>query len=145
VEWQVLYIKLVGPCLEKECRPLVPIQPGEAVITGGHQLPNDCDIHCLGLVYGRDQPEDQLLANCYRKALQIAEDKKINYVAFPAISTAAFGFPTKEATKITSETISDVIPELNAVKTIRFVLFDDKDLEIHQDILSDLKALSNKK
>ncbi|MDZ7847015.1 MAG: macro domain-containing protein [Owenweeksia sp.] len=57
--------RAAGPGLEKECAPLAPIKPGEAVITGAHQLPNQYVIHCLGPVYGRDKPEDRLLANCY--------------------------------------------------------------------------------
>lgn len=52
-----------------ELRPLAPISPGEAVITGGHQLPNEYVIHCLGPVYGRDKPEDKLLAACCKKPL----------------------------------------------------------------------------
>jgi len=130
--------RAAGPGLEEECRPLAPIQPGEAVITGGHNLQNDYVIHCLGPVYGRDQPEDKLLADCYRHALEIAEDKKINSIAFPAISTGAFGYPTKDATKVAFETILDMISELKIVKTIRFVLFDDNDLKIHEGILSRL-------
>lgn len=130
--------RAAGPGLEKECRPLAPIQPGKAVITGGHNLQNDYVIHCLGPVYGKDQPEDELLADCYRHALEIAEDKKIDSIAFPAISTGAFGYPTKDAAKVAFETISDIISELEVVKTIRFVLFDDSDLKIHEDILSRL-------
>ncbi|MBZ9778976.1 macro domain-containing protein [Psychroflexus sp. CAK8W] len=130
--------RAAGPGLEEECRPLAPIQPGEAVVTGGHELLNDYVIHCLGPVYGRDQPEDELLANSYRNALEIAEDKKIDSIAFPAISTGAFGYPTKEAAKIAFETISNIIPELNTVKTIRFVLFDEDDLKIHAEELSQL-------
>ena len=65
--------RAAGPGLEKECRPLAPIQPGEAVITGGQNLPNKHVIHCLGPIYGKDAPADLLLANCYRHALGAAE------------------------------------------------------------------------
>src|SRR6056297_1235159 len=64
--------RAAGPGLEEECRPLAPIQPGEAVITGAHGLPNRAVIHCLGPVYGRDEPADELLAQCYRSALALA-------------------------------------------------------------------------
>lgn len=130
--------RAAGPGLEEECRPLAPIQPGEAVVTGGHELLNDYVIHCLGPVYGRDQPEDELLANCYRNALEIAEDKKIDSIAFPAISTGAFGYPTKDAAKIAFETILNMIPKLKAIKTIRFVFFNEDDLKIHAEELSQL-------
>lgn len=130
--------RAAGPGLEEECRPLAPIQPGEAVVTGGHELLNDYVIHCLGPVYGRDQPEDKLLASCYRIALEIAEKKEIDSIAFPAISTGAFGYPTKDAAKIAFETILNMIPKLKAIKTIRFVFFNEDDLKIHAEELSQL-------
>ncbi|SDG68129.1 macro domain-containing protein [Psychroflexus sediminis] len=127
-----------GSGLEKECRSLAPIEPGEAVITGGHNLPNQYVIHCLGPVFGRDKPEDQLLANCYKNALNISEEKGIESIAFPAISTGAFSYPTQKAAEVAIGTIRDMLPKLKAVKTIRFVLYDKKDLEIHENILSEL-------
>lgn len=130
--------RAAGPGLYDECRSLAPINPGEAVITGAHELPNDYVIHCLGPVYGRDQPEDKLLADCYRNALEISEEKKIDSVAFPALSTGAFGYPTKDAAKIAFETISEMLPKLQSVKKIRFVLYDKEDLDIHESIVSNL-------
>jgi O-acetyl-ADP-ribose deacetylase (regulator of RNase III) len=79
-----------GPGLEEETRPLAPIRPGEAVLTSGHMLPNRHLIHCLGPIYGRDEPSDALLSSCYREALRIAEREGLRSVAFPAISTGAF-------------------------------------------------------
>ena len=66
--------RAAGPQLARECAPLAPIEPGQAVLTGGHGLPNPHVIHCLGPVYGRDRPADRLLAECYRNALRLAED-----------------------------------------------------------------------
>ncbi len=77
--------RAAGPGLSEECRPLAPIEVGEAVITGGHNLPNRYVIHCLGPVYGRDKQESELLARCYRNALRLAEKHNINSIAFPAI------------------------------------------------------------
>lgn len=127
--------RAAGPGLEQECRPLAPIKPGEAVITGGHNLPNRFVIHCLGPVYGVDKPEDILLANCYRNALNLAEDHRISSIAFPAISTGAFGFPLKDATDIAFRTISEIIPNLRHVKHIRFVLHDQTALSVHEQYL----------
>jgi O-acetyl-ADP-ribose deacetylase len=62
--------RAAGPGLDEECRGFAPIEPGEAVITSGQQLPNRFVIHCLGPVYGRDEPSDRLLAACYRNALR---------------------------------------------------------------------------
>lgn len=129
--------RAAGPGLEQECRPLAPIKPGEAVITSGQNLPNQYVIHCLGPVYGHDKPEDRLLADCYKNALRLAEQNGIGSVAFPAISTGAFGFPLREATEIAFQTIADAIADLHTVKKIRFVLFSKADHEIHAKVLSE--------
>lgn len=126
--------RAAGPGLEEECRPLAPIKPGEAVITKAHNLPNDYVIHCLGPVYGRDKPEDKLLADCYRNALLLADKHKIPSVAFPAISAGAFGYPVEEAAAIAMDTVYKTIPELRHVKTIRIVLFGELDLQEFQKL-----------
>ena len=124
-----------GPGLEEECRPLAPINPGEAVITGAHKLENTFIIHCLGPVYGRDKPEDELLASCYRNALRLAEENKINSIAFPSISTGAFGYPVEEAAKVALSTIMEVIPSLRHVKLIRVVMFSKRDMDVYNELL----------
>ncbi len=130
--------RAAGPELEKESTPLGPIKPGEAVITGAHQLPNEYVIHCLGPVYDRDVPHDQLLANCYQNALDICEKKGIKSIAFPAISTGAFGYPPEEAAEVALRAIMKKMPSLKKVELIRMVLFGDKDLEIHQENMKKL-------
>jgi len=130
--------RAAGPGLEEECRPLAPIKPGEAVITGGHNLPNRYVIHCLGPIFGFDKPENKLLADCYRNALKLSEDYKIDSIAFPAISTGAFGYPVEEAAEVAFRTIIEIIPKLQHVKKIRFVLYSDSDLEIHEKTFSRL-------
>jgi O-acetyl-ADP-ribose deacetylase (regulator of RNase III) len=92
--------RAAGPGLEEETRPLAPIEPGEAVVTSGHDLPNSHVIHCLGPVYGRDEPSAELLASCYREALRLAEETGLESVAFPALSTGAFGYPMEEAARV---------------------------------------------
>jgi O-acetyl-ADP-ribose deacetylase (regulator of RNase III) len=83
--------RAAGPELQAEAVPLGPIRPGQAVITGGHRMPNPFVIHCLGPVYGVDTPSDGLLANCYRNALALADGRGRSSVAFPAISPGIFG------------------------------------------------------
>ncbi len=124
-----------GPALEEECRPLAPIRPGEAVITGGHNLPNRHVIHCLGPVYGRDNPSDELLADCYRNALLLAEKNHLFSVGFPAISTGAFGFPLEPAARIAVNTVAHEAPKLLSVKLVRFILFSRDDLAVFDRIL----------
>jgi len=130
--------RAAGPGLEEECRPLAPIKPGQAVITGGHNLPNKYVIHCLGPRWGIDKPEDKLLADCYRNALKLADERKIDSIAFPAISTGIFGYPVEEAAKVALNTIKEVIPTLKHVKKIRFVLHSDRDLMVHEKVLASL-------
>jgi len=130
--------RAAGPGLEKECIPLGPIRPGEAVISGGHNLPNAHVIHCLGPVYGRDKPSDLLLASCYRQALQLADQHGIARLGFPAISTGVFGYPLAEAAQVALRTIRDTAPTLEMVQLVRFVLFSDADLAVFDRALKDL-------
>lgn len=127
-----------GPELEKACRPKAPIQPGEAVITGAFNLPNDHVIHCLGPVYGRDKPEDKLLKACYENALSLAEENEISSIAFPAISTGAFGYPIKEAAEIALNTVNDYLVNLESIKKIRFVLYDQSDFQVYKEKLNEI-------
>lgn len=129
--------RAAGPELAEECRPMAPIRPGEAVISGGHNLPNDYVIHCLGPVYGSDKPEDKLLADCYRNALTVADEKQIDSIAFPAISTGAFGYPFDQAANISLKAVKETIQELHHVEVIRFVLFGESDYRIYVKKLED--------
>jgi O-acetyl-ADP-ribose deacetylase (regulator of RNase III) len=127
-----------GPGLYEECKPLAPIAPGEAVITSAHKLPNKYVIHCLGPVYGHDKPADKLLANCYKNVLKCSEEKQVKSLAFPAISTGVFGYPIKEATRISFNTILAEIPKLKHLQKLKFVLFSEADLEIYKAMLDDV-------
>ncbi len=129
--------RAAGQGLEEECRPLAPIKPGMAVVTGAHNLPNRFVIHCLGPVYGVDEPSDELLAACYRNALALADQKRIASLAFPSLSTGAFGFPMEPAARIAFQTILDEIPQLENVRHIRFVLFSEGDQKLHADVLAE--------
>jgi O-acetyl-ADP-ribose deacetylase (regulator of RNase III) len=116
-----------GKELEVACRPLAPINPGQAVITDAFNLSNDYVIHTLGPVYGRNHPEDKLLAACYRNSLLLADEKHITSVAFPAISTGAFGYPIEKAAIIALRTIADTAEKLKYLKTVRMVLWSETD------------------
>ena len=130
--------RAAGPGLAQECKCLAPIKPGEAVISSGHNLPNKFVIHCLGPVYGRDMPSDALLASCYSRALMLAEDNDIDSIAFPAISAGVFGYPMREAALIAFKTIIKNSRHLLKVKRIRFVLFQEEYLKIHERVLRGL-------
>ncbi len=130
--------RAAGPGLYQECKPLAPIEPGTAVLTGGHDLPNRHVIHCLGPVHGVDTPSDRLLAACYRNALQLADAHGIGSIGFPAISTGAFGYPVRQAAEVAIATLLEVLPGLTHVRLVRFVLFGEVDLAIHERTLRSL-------
>lgn len=129
--------RAAGPGLDQECRPLAPIAPGQAVITGAHRLPNRYVIHCLGPVYRRDEPAAQLLSDCYRNALQLADRHGVASVAFPAISTGIFGYPLEMAARVAVRTVLDEASRLQAVRHVRFVLFAESDLETYRRVLAE--------
>lgn len=124
-----------GPGLEEECRPFAPIRPGQAVITGAHKLPNRRVIHCLGPVYGMDEPADELLAACYRNALRLAEEHRMTSVAFPGVSTGAFGYPFEPAMRVALDTVLRMLPQLQSVRRIRFVLYSESDWQSCEHLL----------
>jgi len=130
--------RAAGPGLEEEARPLAPIGPGEAVITGGHDLPNRYVIHTLGPVYGQDHPEAELLASCYRNSLALAEENGIDSIAFPAVSTGVFGYPIEEAAEVSLRTVVEEAERLEQVRLIRFVLYGEQDHEVYEKVLSEI-------
>ena len=130
--------RAAGPGLAQECRTLAPIRPGECVLTGGHHLPNPRVIHCLGPVYGADEPAGELLASCYRNALEIAEASGLESVAFPAISTGVFGYPIEQAAEVALRAVVELAPGLRQVRRVRFVLRGPGALDAHRRVLDRL-------
>jgi O-acetyl-ADP-ribose deacetylase len=130
--------RAAGPGLAREARPLGPIAPGDAVVTGGHDLPNRYVIHTLGPVYGQDRPEADLLANCYRNTLALAEERGLGSIAFPAISTGIFGYPVEEAAEVALRTVVEETERLERVRLVRLVLFGEEDLMVHERVLAGL-------
>ena len=128
--------RAAGPGLAQEAVPLGPIEPGEALISGAYELPNRYVIHTLGPVYGQDRPEAELLARCYRNSLALADDNGLESIAFPAISTGIFGYPAEEAAEVALRTVREEAEGLERVRLVRFVLFGEKDLEVHEKALS---------
>lgn len=128
-----------GPGLYAECRPLAPIRPGQAVLTGGHQLPNRFVIHCLGPVFGVDHPEEGLLASCYQQALRLAAGHGAATIAFPAISTGVFGYPAAAAAEVALAAVGDALP-IPPIALVRFVAFDAAGRELYRRTLARLAA-----
>ena len=114
-----------GPKLKEECKNLAPCPTGEARITAGHNLAARHVIHTVGPVWrGGNKNEDELLAACYRNSLSLAIRHQIRSIAFPAISTGAFGFPMKRAAKIAVEETERIIrAEEGRLERVYFVCF----------------------
>jgi O-acetyl-ADP-ribose deacetylase (regulator of RNase III) len=124
-----------GPKILAECRVIRKtkypqgLPTGEAVITTGGNLPAKFVIHTVGPIYGRNPKEEaQLLANCYRNSLQLALDNNLFTVAFPSISTGAFGYPKDKAAAISSVAIKETLNKSQAIEQVRLVFFQPRDL-----------------
>lgn len=124
-----------GPSIVEECREIrrttYPrgLPTGEAVITTGGDLPAKFVIHTVGPVHGMNQGRDaELLAACYRNSLNLAIERDLSTIAFPSISTGAFGYPKHEAAPIVYQTVSEVL-ELNPILEVRLVFFSESDAE----------------
>ena len=123
--------RAAGPELLAECRSLQGCKTGDAKITKGYRLPAKHVIHTVGPVWhGGQRGEPELLASCYRRSLEIAEEHKLRSIAFPAISTGIYGYPIEAATKIAVETTRG-FPASSVVEIV-FCCFSEGDLAIYQ-------------
>ena len=103
---------------------------GEAVITSGGNLKAKFVIHTVGPIYGRNKKDEaKQLADCYRNSLQLAVEHHLETIAFPSISTGAFGYPKHEAAPIVSKAIQDFLGNDNQIKEVRLVFFAESDLK----------------
>ena len=127
----------------KECKEIRKsvypdgLPAGEAVITTGGNLRAQYVIHTVGPIYGRQpEHESELLAACYRNSLLLARQHQIPSIAFPSISTGAFGYPKPEAAKISSRTIKEFLSADQQIEQVRLVFFQQKDARVfleHQE------------
>jgi|ERR1019366_4808942 O-acetyl-ADP-ribose deacetylase (regulator of RNase III) len=129
--------RAAGPELLAECRTLHGCPTGGAKLTRGYRLPAPWVIHTVGPVW-RDgnHSEDELLANCYRRSLELAVHPGIRTVAFPAISTGIYGFPLERATRIAIREVRFFLEKTTALEKVLFVCFDSHTRECYQRILA---------
>ena len=115
-----------GPRLLEECRTLGGCPPGEARITKGYRLPAKFVIHTVGPVWhGGRQGEDELLAKAYRSCLSLADERGAKTIAFPSISTGAYGFPVERAARVAVGEIRDFLDKNGAIEKVMLVCFSE--------------------
>jgi len=128
--------KAAGPQLLKECKTVGGCATGDAKITKGYNLPAKYVIHAVGPIYrGGNNNEEQLLASCYKKSMEIAKEYNLKSIAFPAISTGVYGYPKSLACEIAVNTVLDFLENTNYDIKVIFVLFSENDYKIYQDYL----------
>ena len=124
-----------GPRVLAECMQIRKrdwprgLPTGRVVITAGGELRAKYVIYTVGPIWrGGNEGEPELLAKCYRNSLQLANDKQLRSIAFPAICTGAYGYPVDRAAKIALKTVKEFVQRQSGPGEITFVLFDDLDL-----------------
>ncbi len=126
-----------GPAILAECRELrraeypEGLPAGRACITTGGLLPARFVIHTVGPVYGQhDGHEAELLASCYHESLLLAAQSSLRSMAFPAISTGAFGYPREEAARVASESLRNFLETDDKLSEVRLVFFNASDARL---------------
>lgn len=122
--------RAAGPQLLEECKTLGGCETGDAKLTKGYNLRAKNVIHTVGPVYrGGNAGEPELLASCYKRCLEIAHQAGIKSIAFPSISTGAYGYPQKAASEIALRTCIEQLERFPEIGKVVFVLFDKSALE----------------
>ncbi len=127
-----------GPAILAECIAIGGCATGDAVITTGGRLAARYVIHTVGPVYRGAGDEARLLASSYRRSLEVASANRLSTVAFPSISTGAYGYPIDEASRIALRTVVDYLEAHDDIALARFVLFSDADLAVYRAAFADI-------
>lgn len=129
--------RAAGPELVAECRMLHGCKTGDAKITKGYRLKAGHVIHTVGPVWnGGTLGEDDLLASCYRRSMELCQQHALGSVAFPAISTGIYRFPAERAAGIALRTVVDSLPAAPALAQVIFCCFSDASAQLHQAALA---------
>jgi O-acetyl-ADP-ribose deacetylase len=130
--------RAAGPELLEACRQLDGCLVGDAKITKGYRLPARYVIHTVGPFWqGGTSGEPELLASCYRKSLALAMEHELASIAFPAISTGAYGYPVEKAARIAVETVRDVLAGQSTPLDVTFCCFSPSDLAAYEALLGE--------
>jgi O-acetyl-ADP-ribose deacetylase (regulator of RNase III) len=130
--------RAAGPELLQECRRLGGCPTGEARITRGYKLPAKFVIHTVGPIWhGGKEGEDELLRNCYENSLRLAQENGLRTIAFPSISSGAYGFPIEQAAEIAVRTVHDALVTHASIERVVFVCFSKPDYEVYKRVLAE--------
>ena len=131
--------RAAGPELLAECRGLGGCPTGQAKLTRGYRLPAKWVIHTVGPVWqGGAHGEDELLASCYRNSLALAAQKGIKTIAFPSISTGAYGFPLERAARLAVRECKAFLERNQTVDKVVLVCFGQRALEEYQEAMREV-------
>ncbi|GJQ20795.1 MAG: RNase III inhibitor [Bacteroidia bacterium] len=137
--------RAAGPELLAECRTLGGCKTGDAKITKGYRLPARWVIHTVGPVWrGGEHGEEELLAGCYRRCFEVARERGITRIAFPSISTGAYGFPVDRACRIALREIAEALERSSELEQAIVVCFDRRTRAAYEAALADLKRARNR-
>lgn len=130
--------RAAGPKLLAECRQLHGCETGQAKITNGYQLPAKYVIHTVGPIYSGSNQDDELLRNCYLNSLALAKSRGLHSIAFPAISTGAYGFPASRAAHIAFTAVKNWL-EQNADYQMKIIMcaFNSKTAQLYRQELAE--------
>ena len=133
--------RAAGPELVHECRLLGGCTTGDAKATKGYYLPAKYIIHTVGPVWqGGASGEPELLANCYRRSLEVAAGKGVISVAFPSISTGIYGYPIALAARVAVNTVRESLGTASSIQEVVFCCFSPEDLLHYENILNETTA-----
>ena len=136
--------RAAGPELLEECRTLSGCPTGQAKITKGYKLPAQWVIHTVGPVWRDGQHgEEELLACCYRNSLALAEQKGARTIAFPSISTGAYGFPMERAARIAVSEIKKFLERNSSMEKVVLVCFGRSAFDIHREALDKIRMTND--
>ena len=130
--------RAAGPELLAECRMLGGCPAGEARLTRGYRLKAKYVIHGVGPIYSGSPRDARQLASVHQHALQLASEHGISSVAFPAISTGAYGYPLEEAAPIALATVINYLHQHPEITMVRFVLFGQRAYRVYEAALKTL-------